>query len=201
MNDIFNDAHRWMAAETLCYRQKQLYTLPLGVSGRSTVALDCSIIEIVNYTVQAKIGGVWRSLDYCDESELVADHGPLNEVPNSDPECYYLRLGDALDQQRILEAFPGATAAVANGLELHAYVYPSLFTQDTDTPALGPAEHTRLISVMCWLMAELERSRNRPDAPVDHWYARAQEDAEKLRAIIDENRRNSPRRVRYTEDW
>jgi hypothetical protein len=196
LNELINEAHRELAAASLCYRQTQLYDLPLGAGGVSTVALECNVIEIDPRSVRVRAGGRWRRVGRVEEAQALYDRGPLRETANGAPSLFYLRTGDALDAHRVLEFAPGARAATPGGVELAAYIYPAPMSEDSHAPALQPAEHTKLLPFICWKMAEHEAGRGRRDAPVGYWRSRAEEAATELKRLIERFRRPGPREVR-----
>jgi hypothetical protein len=203
LTDLANEKHRWLAAETLCYRATKTHDLPVMANGLSTVGLDCLVIQPVEpMNVRVNYDGAWQRLEHCEQEELIRCHGPLENEPAGTPRYYYHRLGTSLDNQRIIEVFPGVAAQVDGGFKIDCYVYPSLMSADTATPAISPAEHTRLIPAICWGMAEVQFSRGQASAAlVSYWEAQARQAAAELKRVIDANRRTQPRQVLYSDPY
>lgn len=199
MHDLINEAHRWLAEQTLCYRLRDEYDLPLGSGGKSSVALDCNVICLDDFTLRIQYGGTWRTLEYVDEEELYDTFDALEQTSNGVPQYYYLRMGSAIDAQQYLELYPGSDTAVTSGVRVEAYIYPALMSAETDSPALQPGYHPKLIPAICWKMAEMDLSRGVRDAPVLYWKGEAQQAAQELKDLIDLAKRPEPRRVRHID--
>lgn len=201
LNDIINREHKWLAERVRCYRQTQTYDI---TADTSYVNLECNVIDLDPEKVRAYVSAEWRELTLVAEEDLRRSYGPLENQDSGDPLYYYLRLGDAVEAQRVLEMFPTPQTTALNGLKVAAYIYPADLSADTDAPALQVAEHNHLIPCICRGMAEVDLNRGRPDAPalVAHWTARAERAAEDLKRIMERAARPGIRRVRYeTDTW
>lgn len=183
MVDLANEAHRWLAEEVRCYRQKQEYNLPLGADGLSTVSLQCNVIAPVKRSLRIKVGSDWRAVELISEDEAWSRYELFDNLANATPVAGFMRLGTAFDAQRVLELVPGSDTAVTSGVRTWADIYPARMTEDTHVPALQPAEHDRLIPVMCWKMAERVRESGRPADPL-YWQRLAFQAATDLRRIM-----------------
>lgn len=193
LDAIINERHRWLAEEARCYRQTVTKDLAAGSAstGLSTVYTGCNVIVHLDHTVRVLQDGEYQPLTYATEEEIVTAYGPLRGYDLSFPTLFFYRVGTALDQQRVVECFPGASSAVTNGFQIDAYVYPKLLTNDAHAPAMQPAESDALISAVIWGMAELEMNRGtRPDAAtlVAYWEKRAKEAARTLRRVTRETK-------------
>lgn len=191
LNAIINRKHRWIAERTRCYRKSVTKDLPIGdtATGLSTVNLGCNVIVSLPYTVRASVGGEWTDLRATTEEELVTAFGALRGVDLADSWAYFFRIGEQKDAHRIVEVFPGATAAVTNGFQLHAYIYPEAMTNDSHAPGVQVAEADILVPATCWGMAEVELSRGtRADAStvLAYWKTETEKKVRELAAVIAE---------------
>ena len=193
LNAIINRKHCWIAERTRCYRKSVTKDLPIGdtATGLSTVNLGCNIIVSLPYTIRASVGGEWTELKATTEEELITAYGALRGVDLASSWAYFFRIGDQKDAHRVVEVFPGATAAVTNGFQLHAYIYPEAMTNDSHAPGIQVAETDILVPATCWGMAEVELSRGtRPDAQtvLAYWRGETEKRVRELKALIDETK-------------
>jgi hypothetical protein len=192
-----NRAHRYLADKAHLYRKDYLVDLPLGSTGYSEVTLNDQIIRIDGEVKRVQIlsGSTWVPLTRRTEQELVETYGPLENAGNQQPHSYYELAGAT--SGKLLRIFPGATAAVTNGLRFPAWVYPVADLTTGQSFAFDANEHDHLIPVICMYMARLDRSRGRRDAPVADWTLAAEDSAAELkRKLADFRRGSGTRRVR-----
>lgn len=201
MHDLINEAHRWLAEQTLCYRLRDEYDLPLGSGGKSSIALDCNVICLDDFTLRIQYQSTWRTLQYADEEQLYQHFDAFEQSSNGTPLYYYLRMGSAIDAQQYLELYPGSDTAVTAGVRVEAYIYPALMSAEDSSPALQPGQHSKLIPAVCWKMAEMDLSRGVRDAPVAYWEAQAYRAMQELKELIDLAKRPEPRRIREVDDY
>jgi hypothetical protein len=205
MADFINDAHRKVAERTRCYRTAFTENLPLGSGGKSTVSLDCNIIDIVPESVEISYASEWRSLANESQHTLTTCLGPLRQLSNGTPQWYFTRVGSALDAQRVMEIVPGSDTAVTSGVRFEAYIYPALLTAETHAFALQPAENEPVLYGVCRRMAEVQLAKGRQDAVrlVQYFGGKEDEEIRRLSAIIAEAKHPGNREIRYdaSSDW
>lgn len=200
MTDLVNAAHFELAKAALCYRQRQVYNLPVASSGRSSVSLACNVIEVRERAgesgVAGLIGGQWRDIKRILESEANRQFGIARLRASGEPTHYYTHLSDAVDSVRIMELVSPAAVAVTSGLEVDCYIYPTAMSADTDAPAIQLAEHELLLPGVVKRMCLADIGRNR-DAPLDLWERRAYEAGMELRALCERFESGGVREVIY----
>lgn len=176
---LFNQKHKEFAEATRCYRDQQIYDLPLGSGGTSTVPLGCSVIEIVPDSVRVDLDGTdnWTPIRLRQENDLRGLR-PFERLTNTGPYLGFPRVGRGRDadgnagQQRILELVPGAATARVGGVLLEAWIYPGDLAADTDAPGIQVAEHTWLIPLYCEALAQIDLGMGRQDM-VTYWRGQA----------------------------
>ena len=196
MNGLINRAHRWLAREARCYYTTKAADVAVGSDGLSVVALAGDVFEVDTRPgmVRARVGSGWRSLRRLCEEQLRAA-GALESRSNASPYGFFLRVGALDGAHREMCLYPGGDAAAAAGLRYAAWVYPPALAEDTDAPELPEGEHDLLLPVVKWLMADMERTSGRADAPVETNFALAREAAVEMRVTAERFRRGGPRRV------
>jgi hypothetical protein len=201
--DLINKEHRDLAARTYCYYQKHTENVPQGSGGLSTVVLDCNVIEIDAYSVRFLNGSTWAKLDYLTEEDLIRD-GPYENTTNGTPHSFFLRTGDTVEQNRVLELYPGASAAVTNGVRFGAYIYPAAITADTTGLGIQPAEHYGFLDCLCRAMAQLDLNAGGDGAAarLAYWEGKAEDWISRFALTIRRNRQDDTRKIRYVDcDW
>lgn len=204
MMAMANNGHQSFAAVARPYYKPFNVALPIGTTGSavgtgtSVVTLDPTVLELDIYTVRVAptVVTAWFGLPFKPRKELAkgCTNGALeNQALGTAPSAFFQRPGAADASGRVIEVFPGLTAAVPLGCKYDAWVYPPDLTTAADVPEMQPAEHYRLLPWICWQMALLERSRSRPDAPVGEWYAVALDVAEELHNILWRAHQGAPR--------
>lgn len=196
MHYLINAAHRTLAERALCYRQTQTYTLPAASGGVSTVSLDCNVIEIIPDRCRFLNGSTWVTLSAVDESDVVRTQGAIDSAGTGTPIAYWLQRGEALDAVVQALVYPGIASQVSNGFKCDVYVYPSLMSAETDTPAIQPAEHPAIVALCCAELARTDASRGRPDAPVQMWEAEARRALDTLSGRVRRQTRPARRTIR-----
>ncbi len=196
MNGLINRAHRWLAREARCYYATKAADVTVGSDGLSVVALAGDVFEVDTRPgmVRARVGSGWRPLRRLCEEQLRAA-GALESRSNATPYGFFLRVGAMDGAHREMCLYPGGDVAAASGLRYAAWVYPSPMAADTDAPELPEGEHDLLLPVVKWLMADVERTSGRSDAPVETNFALAREAAVEMRVTAERFRRGGPRRV------
>jgi hypothetical protein len=188
LTQMYNEAHRKVAEIARCYQRTSVYTIPLGSAGVSTVSLACDVIDVDRRRVRWYNATTeqWIPLTWAPEHELYDRYGDvLDNATLGDPLYFWFQVGDASDAQRQMVLYPGRSASVTDGLRVREDIYPALMTQDTHAPAVQPAEiMLHLPHAVMWRMAELERARGRPDAPVEYLEAQTMRDAYELKAVL-----------------
>ena len=202
--DLINKEHRDLAARTYCYYQRHTENVPVGSAGLSTIALDCNVIEIDAYSVRYLNGSNWDELTYVSEEHILRAWGPYENEPSGTPHSFFLRTGATVDQNRILELYPGASAAVSNGVRFGAYIYPQALTADTDGVGIQPGEHYGFLNCLCRAMAQLDLNSGGDGAAerLAYWERKAEDWIGSFGLIIRRNRQNDTRKIRYLDnDW
>lgn len=196
MDRMFNRGHRWLAARCRLYRDPKTYTLPLGSSGLSLVTLGEEVIQVIRQTVEILYDGRWTYVDFSEETYARQDLGSIRDGQNGQPLYAWVTEGLSTAAGRVLAMFPGSDQAVASGVALNAYVYPSVITDGTARPYFSEAEHDRLLPRICYYMALREQSFGRADAVrVQHWLAESERQADELKLIIERARAGGSQRI------
>lgn len=203
LNLALNDAHRTVAERTRCYRQRQVYDIPAAVHGVSSVPIECATIRIDDYSVEAYLNGSWIQLPIAAESDVRREYGALEALPSGTPQIAYLRHGEALDAQVVLDLVPGVATAITNGLVVQAYIWPGLMSADTDTPSLQVGLHRHLRTVAAWELARLDQASGRADAPVATWAREAELALREVGRLVEMQTQGNIRRVNTDsrDDW
>lgn len=183
MTAFVNKAHRELAVEARLYRRTLTADLPAASSGLSTVAINALAWEVDREKVMVLNGSEWVPVRWRDEDTLRAAYGPFENDGGSDlPAYFFMRTSDTANSHRQLCLFPGATAAVTNGLRYDAWMYPDDLSTDTSEPVFGPtALHSELLPIICLHMAMFEASGGRRDAQVAMWADRARKAIENVK--------------------
>lgn len=202
LNHWLNDAHRELAFTSKLYRATKILDVSLGANGYSYAGLPQDVIEVIPDTVRWYNGGQWLELEHQEEDHILTS-GPTDNLTNGTPSYYFLRAGAELGRQRMIFLYPGATAAVTNGLRIGCWIYPAEMTDATteNSPAFQPAEHQWLVRQVTAKMAELDANRGRDNAPVVLQERKAEIASDHLRQAQQQGRRPGGRVIQYVEEW
>jgi hypothetical protein len=196
MLDALNGAHKAFAALARPYMAE--ITVNLAAS-TVMVALPDTVIEVDQSSVRVRAGtgaldtsGAWTRLTFKQRRSLIGENGAPEAwtALATAPTNFFVMPGATNDAIRKIGVYPPATTGFlgspvgTNNLRMDAWVYPSdLALADASLP-LSDHEQWRLVPWICKQMAQLERSRGRPDAPVEMWERDADKVALELRDII-----------------
>lgn len=202
LTDLINEAHRWLAVEARLYRQTFTTNLVISSGGISTVSLDETVYLIDDASVRVLNGSTWEKPEQVPESVVTDYFGPFDAVETvTVPTYYWMATGSADSAQRQLVFYPGATAAISNGLKYSAWTYPAAMTAETDRPEFPASEHDLLLPVICWKMAEVLLSQGE-QTPLAYWQGAANVAALDLRERMADHRRGTDvRRIRCVEEY
>lgn len=191
MNQIVNEKHQWLSGIARPYYDE--FTVDLPATG--IVPLDDSVIEADLKTVAWLDGATWKSLLPRSLGSMIETMGPLQSVAAGTPAYYHTKTGSkGTADSRVIRVVPKPTGGlIAAGFYYGAWTMPDDLTDDAHSPNFAVSQHHRLISCVCWGMAELARAHGRENSPVDYWLQRAVEDADQLEAFYRNGMRELPR--------
>lgn len=196
VNDLVNEAHRWAAQDARLYRQTFTTNLVISSAGVSTVSLDETVYQVDSDSGAVRVlnGSTWQEPELTSEEAIIGMYGPVeNAATVAVPEYYWPSTGSADSLQRQLVFYPGASAAITNGLKYAAWTYPAPMTAETDRPELPASEHDLLIPLICFKMAQVMAGQG--DArPLSVWQAPAERALLDLRSRMADHRRGTDRR-------
>lgn len=177
MNAWVNEAHQQLAEACKLYRETITTNLPIASGGVSTVSIDTDAIEVDAEKVLVLDGSTWIQVDLADEDIHRRVTGPMeNSSTTTIPTQFWFRTSNTASSHRQLVFWPGATAAITNGLKYDAWVLPSDLSSDSSEPVFAPsALRVHLIPLVCLKMAIHEAGMGRSDAPVSLWEMKSRE--------------------------
>jgi hypothetical protein len=189
LNKLINKAHHQFAAMSECYYNPSVALLAQSAPAANVPAvytLGTTVIRADERTFQWKLSAgaasTWARLPHRHHYSLLEQHGPFEALLQGTPTGFYLHAGAADGAGRRVTLVPSPSASF--DLMFSAWVYPAEMTVDGDMPELQDAEVYRLVSWICWEMAQFERSRGRTDAPVEMFAEKAIREAVELQRII-----------------
>jgi hypothetical protein len=181
LNKLVNKAHHWFAGVTRCYYDDaQAITL---IATQQSYALANTVIEPDIRTFRVLISTTYTRLKCRYFHSLLEQYGALESVAAvATPTDFYIRAGTANAAVKKIEIVPKPSGI--GTVYFGAWIYPAELSADSDTLPLADPDIYRLVSAICWQMAEFDASRGRPDAPVALWAQRAMAEAIELQRII-----------------
>lgn len=198
LNGFINEAHQDLAIKCLMYRETITANLPIASGGISSLTLDADAFDVDPEKVRVLNGSDYQQVTLADEDIVNRISGPLENTSTSTvPSYFWMRTVNTADEYRKMILWPGATAAITNGIKYDAYVLPADMTSDSAEPTFSPdVLHVHLIPLVCFRMAVFEASRGRPNAPVELWRYKAEESVRLVKENLDRFNTPGPRQAR-----
>lgn len=195
LTTLINKSYYWLAGVTRCFHKRDLKAAL--TSGQATYELDERLIQSVansfryNLTV---VGTTWEPLGLRLYTSVMQQYGALENVPSGPTKGYVILPSDGGHTTRTVLLVPAPLFATGTGeLRYSGWVYPEALVNDDDPIQLSDPDCFRLYAASAWQLAMFERSRGRPDAPVELWQQQAGVEASEFHRIEREATREPSR--------